>query len=62
MLQLKSVGFSGLIQTAFIERVNITVRRSLAPLMRKTGSLAQSEPTLLMHLEWSRLYYLNEGK
>ena len=25
--------------------------------MRKTWSLAQSEPALLRHLEWRRLYY-----
>lgn len=56
-VRLKSVGLSGLIQTAFIERVNLTLRRSVAPLMRKTWSLVQSEPALLMHLEWWRLYY-----
>lgn len=55
--KLKSVGLSGLIQTAFIERVNLTIRRSVAPLMRKTWSLAQSEHALLMHVEWWRLYY-----
>jgi IS1 family transposase len=36
--KLKSVGLSGLIQTAFIERVNLTLRQSVAPLMRKTGT------------------------
>jgi transposase InsO family protein len=55
--KLKSVGLSGLIQTAFIERVNLTIRRSVAPLMRKTWSLAQSEHALLMHVQWWRLYY-----
>jgi IS1 family transposase len=55
--KLKSVGLSGLIQTAFIERLNLTIRRSVAPLMRKTWSLAQSEHALLMHLQWWRLYY-----
>lgn len=54
---LKSVGLSGLIQTAFIERVNLTIRQSVAPLRRKTWSLAQSEAALLMHVEWWRLYY-----
>jgi IS1 family transposase len=55
--KLRSVGLSGLIQTAFIERVNLTLRQSVAPLMRKTWSLAQSEHTLLMHVQWWRLYY-----
>jgi IS1 family transposase len=55
--KLKSVGLSGLIQTAFIERVNLTIRQSVAPLMRKTWSLAQSEHALLMHVQWWRLYY-----
>jgi len=55
--KLKSVGLSGLIQTAFIERVNLTLRQSVAPLMRKTWSLAQSEHALLMHVQWWRLYY-----
>ena len=32
--KLKSVGLSGLIQAAFIERVNLTLRQSVAPLMR----------------------------
>ena len=57
LAKLKSVGLSGLIQTAFIERVNVTIRQSVAPLRRKTWSLAQSEPALLIHVEWWRLYY-----
>ena len=31
LIRLKAVGLSGLIQTAFIERVNLTLRRSVAP-------------------------------
>jgi len=38
---LQQQGFAPLIQTAFIERVNLTIRRGVAPLMRKTWSLAQ---------------------
>lgn len=49
--------FAPLIQTAFIERVNLTVRRGVAPLMRKTWSLAQHPEHLLLHLEWWRVYY-----
>jgi len=36
---LKQYGFALLIQTSFIERVNLTIRRGIAPLMRKTWSL-----------------------
>ena len=57
MANLKSVGMSGLIQTAFIERANLTLRQSVAPLRRKTWSLAQSEHALLMHVHWWQLYY-----
>jgi IS1 family transposase len=50
-------GFAQLIQTAFIERVNLTIRRGIAPLMRKTWSLAQNPEHLLLHIEWWRSYY-----
>ena len=46
--KLKSVGLSGLIQTAFIERANLTIRQSVAPLRQKTWSLAQSEPAFIV--------------
>jgi len=49
-------GFAQLIQTAFIERVNLTIRRGVAPLMRKTWSLAQNPEHLLLHVEWWRSY------
>ena len=50
-------GFTHTIQTAIVERVNLTLRQSIAPLTRKTWSLAQSETHLLLHVEWFRLYY-----
>ena len=50
-------GFTRNIQTAIVERVNLTFRQSIAPLTRKTWSLAQSEQHLLAHVEWFRLYY-----
>jgi IS1 family transposase len=56
-LLLKLYGFAQLIQTAFIERVNLTIRRGVAPLMRKTWSLAQNPEHLLLHVEWWRSYY-----
>jgi transposase-like protein/IS1 family transposase len=55
--RLKENGFSALIQTAFIERVNLTIRRGVSSLMRKTWSLAQTPEHLLLHCEWWRAYY-----
>ena len=53
----KAHGFTHTLQTALIERVNLTLRQSVAPLTRKTWSLCQSEQHLLAHVEWFRLYY-----
>jgi len=49
-------GLTYRIQTAFIERVNLTFRQSVAPLTRRTWSLPQSEQHLLLHVEWFRFY------
>jgi len=54
---LRGLGLSGQINTAFIERVNLTVRQSVAALVRRTWSTAQEAPQLLVHLEWWRAYY-----
>ena len=54
---LADQGFRTTIQTAFIERVNLTIRRGVAPLMRKTWSLAQSPDHLRLHTQWWRAYY-----
>src|SRR5262249_61567498 len=39
------------------ERVNLTLRQSVAALIRRTWSTMQEAPQLLMHLEWWRAYY-----
>jgi hypothetical protein len=54
---LERVGLRRLIQTAFIERVNLTFRQGVAALSRKTWAYAQSEQHLLLHCEWFRAYY-----
>ncbi len=54
---LQALGFSGRLNTAFVERVNLTVRRSVAGLARRTWATAQEVPQLLAHLEWWRGYY-----
>jgi IS1 family transposase len=47
-------GLRGRLNTACIERVTLTVRHSVAALMRRTWSTAQDAPQLLLHLEWWR--------
>jgi transposase InsO family protein len=54
---LQRMGFSGRLNTAFIERVNLTIRHGIAALARRTWATAQQTPHLLAHLEWWRAYY-----
>ena len=49
---LKGLGLSGRLNTAFIERVNLTVRHGVAALARRTWATAQQSPHLLAYLEW----------
>jgi IS1 family transposase/transposase-like protein len=54
---LHTFGWSGKIQTAFVERLNLTVRQAVTALTRRTWGLAQSPAELLLQLEWWRVYY-----
>ena len=54
---LQSLGLSGWLNTAFIERVNLTIRHGIAALARRSWPTAQQSPSLLAHLEWWRAYY-----
>jgi IS1 family transposase len=54
---LQGLGFSGRLNTAFIERVNLTVRHGVAALARRTWATSQQASQLLAHLEWWRAYY-----
>ena len=54
---LQGMGFSGRLNTAFIERVNLSVRHGVAALARRTWATAQQAPQLLAHVEWWRAYY-----
>src|SRR2546423_3489805 len=54
---LQGLGFSGRLNTAFIERVNLTVRHGVSALARRTWATAQQSPHLLAHLEWWRAYF-----
>jgi IS1 family transposase len=56
---LKQLGLSGRLNTAFIERLNLTVRQSVAALVRRTWSTAQEAPQLLAHLHlWQGYYHI----
>jgi hypothetical protein len=56
-IALQGLGFSGRLNTAFIERVNLTIRHGVAALARRTWATAQQSPQLLDNLEWWRAYY-----
>jgi IS1 family transposase len=54
---LRNLGLSGRLNTAFVERVNLTIRQGVAAVARRTWATAQAAPSLLTHLEWWRGYY-----
>ena len=54
---LRTLGLSGQLNTAFVERVNLTTRRGVAALARRTWATAQAAPALVAQLEWWRGYY-----
>jgi IS1 family transposase len=54
---LQGLGLSGRLNTAFIERMNLSVRHGVAALARRTWATAQHSPHPLAHLESWRAYY-----
>jgi Integrase core domain len=54
---LQGLALSGRLNTAFVERLNLTLRQSVAALIRRTWSTMRAAPQLLMDLEWWRAYY-----
>jgi transposase InsO family protein len=54
---LQAIELTGKIQTAFVERLNLTLRELVAPLSRRTWSIAFDKKRLLLHIEWVRSYY-----
>jgi transposase-like protein len=54
---LQAIELTGKIQTAFVERLNLTLRELIAPLSRRTWSMAFDQEHLLLHVEWVRSYY-----
>ena len=56
-IALQRLGLSGRLNTALIERENLTVRHAVAALARRTWATAQQSPHLLAYLEYWRAYY-----
>ncbi len=54
---LGALRLTGRIMTAFVERVNLTLREHVPPISRRTWSLARDEQSLWMYLAWGRAYY-----
>jgi len=54
---LQLLGWSGRLQTAFVERLNLTVRQSVAALTRRTWATAQTPDGLKCQVEWWRASY-----
>ena len=54
---LKALSFSDIVQTAFVERANLTLRQLIAPLSRRTWSIATDRQHLALHTHWGLAYY-----
>jgi IS1 family transposase len=55
--RLKTLGVSRTLNTAFVERVNLTIRRGIAALQRRSWSTTQTQQHLELHFAWWRAYY-----
>jgi IS1 family transposase len=51
---LQGLGLTGRLNTAFIERLNLTIRHGVAALARRTWATSQQASQLLAHLQWWR--------
>ena len=54
---LRALGLSGRLNTAFVERVNLTLRQGVPALGRRTWSTAQTAAGLRAQVAWWRGYY-----
>ena len=54
---LRSLGWTGLVQTAFVERLNLTARQSVAAPHRRTWATAHGVAGVLRQVAWWRAYY-----
>lgn len=55
--QLHQLGYSGGLNTSFIERLNLALRHGVAALSRRTWATAQRVEQLQTGVEWWRAYY-----
>jgi hypothetical protein len=53
---LQALGFSGRVETASVERLNLTLCELIAPLSRRTWSIADDISTLRRHAGLARCY------
>ena len=54
---LQALELSGLVQTSYVERANLTLRELIAPLSRRTWSVAYDVNHLWLHIQWGLVYY-----
>jgi IS1 family transposase len=54
---LRTLALSGKIQTAFVERLNLTIRHMVAALRRKTWALAYTKRSLRRRVALAAVYY-----
>jgi IS1 family transposase/transposase-like protein len=54
---LQALGLSGRLNTAFVERANLTIRHGVSALARRTWATAQTRPGLQGQIDWWRGYY-----
>jgi hypothetical protein len=57
---LQALELTGRIQTSFVERSYLTLRELVAPLSRRTWSLAYDRYHLWLHFQWGLAYYPDE--
>jgi IS1 family transposase len=55
--KLQELGVGRFIHTAFVERLNLTMRQGVSALIRRTWARAESANELVLRLEWWRAYY-----
>ncbi len=55
--KLQALGVSRTLNTAFVERVNLTIRRGIAALQRRSWSTTQTQRPLELQFQWWRAYY-----
>jgi hypothetical protein len=55
--KLKEEGLGRVLNTAFLERINLTIRRGIAALQRRSWSTTQTQPSLDLYFQWWRVYY-----